>query len=381
MHFRNLSITDNKQKMRQLLKFITWPTIAGVLTAVIILDKAPQFNPPGDETTVTYSAPLSNSYAPAVEAASPSVVNIYTSKVVRESIHPLLNDPFLRRLFRQNGRSRERVQRSLGSGVIISNEGLILTNNHVISGADEILVLLHDGREALATLVGSDPDTDLAVLRIELKQLEAISLANSSDARVGDVVLAIGNPYGFGHSVSQGIVSATGRYGLGLSTYENFIQTDAAINQGNSGGALVDSRGRLLGINTAIYTNPGGGSMGIGLATPIDLALGIMEDLINYGQVIRGWLGLEVRPIISRDSTITNGLLVTATHLNGPGDKAGLRQGDIITHIDNKTVVDGRVTMHQIAMMRPGESISVTISRDTSNLSLKVELGTRPNQN
>lgn len=365
--------------MRQVLKFITWPTIAGLLVAFIILDKIPQFNP--DITAnQSVSPPANNSYAPAVAVASPSVVNIYTSKIVRERPHPLLSDPFFRRFFNQNRRNTERVQRSLGSGVIISAEGLVLTNNHVISGADEILVLLHDGREAIATLVGSDPDTDLAVLRIKLKNLEAISTANPSKAKVGDIVLAIGNPYGFGHSVSQGIISATGRYGLGLSTYENFIQTDAAINQGNSGGALVDSYGRLLGINTAIYTSQGGGSMGIGLATPIDLALGIMDDLVNYGQVIRGWLGLEVRPIISRDSAITNGLLVTSTYLNGPADSAGLRQGDIITHIDNRAVVDGRATMHQIAMMRPGESISITVSRDKRKLILEVELGTRPNQ-
>jgi len=364
--------------MRQVLKFITWPTIAGILVAFIILDKIPEFTPQNSTGQVAQTATTHTGYALAVEAASPSVVNIYTSKIVKERPHPLLNDPFFRRFFKSNRRNTERVQRSLGSGVIISAEGLILTNNHVIAGADEILVLLHDGREAIATLAGSDPDTDLAVLHIKLENLEAISTANPSAAKVGDIVLAIGNPYGFGHSVSQGIISATGRYGLGLSTYENFIQTDAAINQGNSGGALVDSYGRLLGINTAIYTSQGGGSMGIGLATPIDLALGIMDDLVNYGQVIRGWLGLEVRPIISRDSATTNGLLVTSTYLNGPADSAGLRQGDIITHIDSQGVVDGRATMHQIAMMRPGESIAITVSRNNRSLTLNVELGTRP---
>ena len=367
--------------MRQLLKLFTWPTIAGILIAFIILDKAPQFNTQNNGSQSVNRYHSNNSYALAVEAASPSVVNIYTSKIIRERPHPLINDPFFRRFFKSNRQNTERIQRSLGSGVIISAEGLILTNNHVIAGADEILVLLHDGRDAIAKLVGSDPDTDLAVLRIKLPNLEAITTTNPSKAKVGDIVLAIGNPYGFGHSVSQGIVSATGRYGLGLSTYENFIQTDAAINQGNSGGALVDSYGRLLGINTAIYTDQSGGSMGIGLATPIDLALGVMDDLVSYGQVIRGWLGLEVRPIISRESTMTNGLLVTSTYLRGPADSAGLRQGDIITQINNEDVVDGRATMQQIAMIRPGESIRITVSRDNTSLTLDIKLGTRPNKN
>ena len=348
------------------------------MAAFIILDKLPLLNS-SEITTTPHPISYSNlSYASDVDVASPSVVNIFTSKIIKENRHPLLIDPFFGRFYKQNSHRKDRVQRSLGSGVIISAEGLILTNNHVISGADEILVQLQDGRDVLASLVGSDQDTDIAVLQIKLDRIEAIPLGSPNSARVGDVVLAIGNPYGFGHSVSQGIVSATGRYGLGLSKYENFIQTDAAINQGNSGGALVDNRGQLLGINTAIYTTAQGGSMGIGLATPIDLALGIMEDLVNYGQVIRGWLGLEVRPILSRDTAATNGLLITVTHLNGPADNAGLRQGDIIIRINGDAVTDGRATMHQIAMMRPGESISITISRDDQELSLEVELGTRP---
>ena len=366
--------------MKKLLNFtrwLTWPTIAGLLAAFIILDKAPQFKPESSNTSLV----AVNSYAPAVVAATPSVVNIYTSKVIKERPHPLLNDPFFRRLFQQNQRRQERVQRSLGSGVIISAEGLILTNNHVIDGADEILILLQDGRETLATLVGADPDTDLAVLKVSLGQLQPIALGQASNTRVGDVVLAIGNPFGFGHSVSQGIVSATGRYGLGLSTYENFIQTDAAINEGNSGGALVNAQGELLGINTANIPQAVGGSLGIGLATPVDLALSIMEDLVTYGQVIRGWLGLEARPIGSRNSTANTGLLITATSINGPADTAGLKQGDIITHINNQAIIDAHATMHAIAMMRPGQLITVTIARDQQAFNMEVELGRRPQAN
>ena len=217
------------------------------------------------------------SYAQAVKQAAPAVVNIYTLKTVKQKLPVLYRDPVLRYFLQKNNiRQKERVQNSLGSGIIINPNGYILTNNHVIKDADKILVLLQDGREALANVIGIDHETDLAVLKIDLNELETITVGDPSQAMVGDVVLAIGNPYGFGHTVTQGIISATGRHGLELSTYENFIQTDAAINPGNSGGALVDAQGRLLGINTAIHSNSGG-SQGIGLATPSDLAIRIMS--------------------------------------------------------------------------------------------------------
>lgn len=356
--------------MKYSLKFALWPALSGLLLAFIILDYLgngllPQ-SPP---------QPGQSGFATAVAKAAPSVVNIYTSRRVVQT-HPWYRDPVLRRFLGRNEQREEKVLRSLGSGVIMSSTGYILSNYHVIAGADEILVLLHDGREALATLVGIDPDTDLAVLKIDMDNLTAIALGTPKMARVGDIVLAIGNPHGLGHSVSQGIISATGRY-VGFSTYENFIQTDAAINRGNSGGALLDAWGRLLGINTAIFTTDQNSSWGIALATPADLAVAIMDDIINYGEVIRGWLGLEINTVFSPESA-SGGLRISTTHLDGPADRAGLRMGDVITHIDGDEVTDGRTTMNQVAMMRPGEKISVSVLRGDTPLNVIVELGTRP---
>ena len=328
---------------KQVLQFITWPAIAGILAAVILLQWYGPFRP-GQFADRQAQAPAVASYADAVARAVPSVVNIYTSKRVPSRRHPLFDDPFFRRFFRNGDNRRERIQRSLGSGVIVSSEGLILTNRHVIAGAVEILVALHDGREGLATVVGSDVDTDLAVLHVEMQNLEPMALGNPDQARVGDVVLAIGNPYGFGHSVSQGIVSALGRYGLNLSTYEDFIQTDAAINQGNSGGALIDTQGRLLGINTAIYSQTNK-SNGIGLTIPSDLAISVMQDLRRYGKVIRGWMGLEVQQVLLAGNQSPHALRVSATYPAGPADKAGILPGDLITHIDMQAVRDGQFAM------------------------------------
>jgi serine protease DegS len=357
--------------MSKFFQFVTWPVIAGLLLAYIVLDRMDNGLIRGDSPS---SSPRQASFSTAVDRAAPAVVNIYTSKRVVQN-HPWYQDPILRRFLGRNALREERVLRSLGSGVIMNAGGYILTNYHVIAGADEILVLLHDGRDALATLVGSDPETDLAVLKIDTDALAVIELGMPKTARVGDIVLAIGNPYGFGHSVSQGIISATGRY-VGLSTYENFIQTDAAINRGNSGGALVDANGHLLGINTAIFTERNS-ALGIALATPSDLAVAIMDDIINFGEVIRGWVGLEVNTVLSPRAT-AGGLRVSTTHLDGPADRAGLRQGDIITHINGSEVTDGRSTMNQIAMMRPGEKISIDVTRAGTALSFMLELGTRP---
>lgn len=349
------------QQARTLWTHLGWPAICGLLLGATILAYWPGNRP----------APATG-FAEAVAKASPSVVNIYTSKVVQQrSAHPILDDPFFRHFFSDAPR-REQVQRSLGSAVIVTKDGYLLTNYHVIKGADEILALLHDGRKALAQVVGSDADTDLAVLKIDLPELNAVELADPTRARVGDIVLAIGNPYNFRQTVTQGIISATGR-NLGLSKFENFIQTDAAINPGNSGGALIDAHGRLLGINTAIYTQSGGSS-GIGLAIPADLAIRTMDDLIKYGRPMRGWLGLEVIAVEQG----RNGVVVSGVYPKGPAAQAGVLAGDIITAIDNQPVGDGLAGRSTIATLRPGDRAQLTIERDGESRQLAITVGRLP---
>lgn len=336
-----------------------WPSLCGLLLGLCILAYLPEKDDQSDFTQ-------------AVERAAPAVVNIYTTKVVQQR-HPLADDPLFRHFFNRSGRVRQQLERSLGSGVIVSERGYLLTNYHVIKGADEILVMLQDGRQALATVIGSDSDTDLAVLKIDLDNLNAIPVSDPGQIRVGSIVLAIGNPYGFGQTVTQGIVSATGRYGLGLSQFENFIQTDAAINPGNSGGALVDTQGRLLGINTAIYTQSGG-STGIGLAIPTDLALRTMEDLIQYGRPLRGWLGIEVQPL----GVGTNGVIITALANNSPAKDAGLQIGDVLTEINGEAVGDGHAGMKLITYTRPGETVQLGLLRNDQPLTVETEVAVRP---
>ncbi len=363
--------------MKQNLTFIIWPAIAGVLAALLILDR---WVLPGSPTAaVAQQEPVS--YATAVHEATPSVVNIYTAKLVTQRRNPLLDNSYFDR-FVQAPSQRQRIERSLGSGVIMTKQGHILTNNHVIAGADAIQVMLYDGRSANAVVIGTDSATDLAVLQIELPDLQPITLGDSDAARVGDVVLAIGNPLGFGHSVTQGIVSALGRFGLQLSPYEDYIQTDAIIHLGNSGGALIDTRGRLLGINTLIYTgnnqtqNATTG-IGISLAIPVNLAVFVMQDLIDFGEVIRGWLGVSVEPI---GATATSGgkhqaLAVVDVAADSPAQKAGVQVGDIITHIDGEAVQDGRLTVHRIAMLKPGESVAISVQRNQQSLELSAVVG------
>ena len=325
------------------------------------------------------------SYASAVNAAAPAVVNIYTRKVVAEQSNPLFSDPFFRHFFGGSlGQPRKRLENSLGSGVLVSSEGYILTNNHVIDSADEIQVALRDGRKSDAQLVGADPEADLAVLKVNLGELQAITLGHSNQLRVGDVVLAIGNPFGVGQTVTMGIVSATGRHQLGLNTFENFIQTDAAINHGNSGGALVNARGELVGINTAIYSRSGG-SQGIGFAIPISLARGIMEQIIEHGHVRRGWLGIEVQDIStdlaeSFGLADTNGVVVAGVLRDGPADHAGVEPGDVITALDGQGVGNVRDTLNAIAAHTPGSTIAIAGIRNGHNQELKVTVGERPAQ-
>ncbi len=355
------------------LQSLGWPVATGLLLAFLYLEttqQAPHDAAPAVQATA--------SYADAVSRASPAVVNIFTTKVVRSRPHPLFNDPLFRRLF--NLPAQERLQRSLGSGVIMSDAGYLLTNLHVIDGADEIAVMLHDGRDAFARVVGTDPDTDLAVLKIDLEPLQPIELGNPTGTRVGDVVLAIGNPYGFQQTVTQGIVSATGRYGLGLNTYENYIQTDAAINPGNSGGALIDAQGRLLGINSAFFGGRSGDFQGIGLAIPSDYATKVLDDLINHGEVRRGWLGLEVQPMPARvvvGDEERVGLLVSGIVDGGPAAAAGLQVGDVIVAINGIGVDEGRSPMYRIAMTEPGTQLRIEVIRDSGLGSVPVTLGER----
>ena len=322
------------------------------------------------------------SYATAVEAAAPAVVNIHTSKVVTQRINPLFDDPRFRQFFGDVFKPRQRIENSLGSGVLISSSGYILTNHHVIKGADEILVALKDGRTARAKLVGADPETDLAILSISLENLPSIIVGKSAALRVGDVVLAIGNPFGVGQTVTMGIVSAKGRSHLGINTFENFIQTDAAINPGNSGGALVNAAGHLVGINTAIFSKSGG-SQGIGFAIPTAIAKRVMEDILQLGHVVRGWLGIEPQDITTQLAESfglknTMGVIVAGVLRNGPADQAGIKPGDIITHIDGNSVEDSNDALNIIAGARPGNKLSIDLLRDGKKISTKAEVTQRP---
>lgn len=357
---------------------LIWPALTGVLAAIVILN--------ADNLFDSGSSSEPRSYNDAVVKATPSVVNIYTAKLVADR-QPTLNSPLLRRFLSEQ--RRPRVERSLGSGVIMSELGHIITNNHVIAGADAIQVLLSDGRSASAIVLGSDPETDLAVLKIDLPNLMPIEPADSDVIDVGDVVLAIGNPYGFGHSVSLGIISGLERYGLQLSAFENYIQTDASIHLGNSGGALIDNTGRLVGINTLIYS--GGNNddtdidnvVGINLATPSNLVLVVMNDLIEYGRVIRGWLGVSAEMIIGIDDLgqTTRSLLVTDTAPYGPATRAGIEPGDLIIALDGEPVDDVRRAMQTIARLRPGERVQVGLQRAEQQLSVDAVVASRPEIN
>lgn len=323
-----------------------------------------------------------NSYNDAVRKATPSVVNIFTSKEVRTPRHPFLNDPLFRRFFGEQFGDQPERSSSLGSGVIVSSSGYILTNSHVVEAADEIEVLLADGRKLLAKQVGNDPESDLAVLRVESDQLPAITFGSSDTLRVGDVVLAIGNPFGVGQTVTSGIVSALGRSQLGINTFENFIQTDAAINPGNSGGALVDAAGNLIGINTAIYSRSGG-SMGIGFAIPVSTARQVMESIIKTGSVTRGWIGVEVQeitPALAESFKLKDprGAIIAGVLRNGPADKAGVKPGDVLVGIEGKQVTDPQNMLTLVAGLQPGSTAKLRLRRGQEEIEVGVVVGKRP---
>lgn len=323
------------------------------------------------------------SYADAVERSAAAVVNIYTAKLVTEQRSPLLNDPFFQRFFGdQLPAPRQRLETSLGSGVIMSANGYILTNNHVIQGADEIRVALANGETPQARVIGTDPETDLAVLKINYVKLPAITLGKSDALRVGDVVLAIGNPFGVGQTVTFGIVSATGRSQLGINTFENFIQTDAAINPGNSGGALINAIGQLVGINTAIFSKSGG-SQGIGFAIPAILAKDVMQQIIENGRVVRGWLGVEAQDLTpelaeSFKLEVGAGVLIAGVLRRGPAEIAGLRPGDILTRINDIPVDSSFALLNTIAGHKPGETLMLHVLRGGEELELSAEVAERP---
>jgi len=322
-----------------------------------------------------------DSYSDAARIAMPAVVNINTTKEVRLPRQPFMDDPVFRYFFGNQFDAQTRHSSSLGSGVIVSDKGYILTNHHVVEAADEIEVALADTRRAKARVVGTDPETDIAVLKIDLKNLPVIAFAQSEHARVGDIVLAIGNPYGFGQTVTSGIISALGRH-LGINTFENSIQTDAAINPGNSGGALVDINGNLLGINNAIFS-PSGGSQGIGFAIPSNLAKQVMGQIIATGVVTRGWIGIGMQDMTPELAASLNlprasGALVTEVVNGSPADKAGLKPGDLLIGVENKPITDYTTTLNLISALIPGAVATLKVVRGGKELELAVNVGTRP---
>lgn len=322
-------------------------------------------------------SPAPGSLSGAAKAASSAVVSISASKAAARN--PNADDPWFRFFFGDQGRSEPQL--GLGSGVIVSPNGYILTNNHVVEGADEIEVSLNDARKARAKVIGTDPETDLAILKIDLEKLPVIVLGNVESIEIGDQVLAIGNPFGVGQTVTSGIISALGRNQLGINVFENFIQTDAAINPGNSGGALVDTQGRLLGINTAIYSRSGG-SMGIGFAIPVSTARQVLESIVKDGQVTRGWIGVEpqeLSPELAQTFNVkaSSGVIITGVLQNGPAASAGIRPGDVIIAVAGQPVQSVTELLSAVAALKPGVSAPLKLQRRDSTLEIQVTPGKR----
>jgi len=378
-------------KIQRFLSFLATSVGAGLAAALIILFFSSGFNEKQDlEITEAPGIPMVSqqgpfSYADAVARAAPSVVNIYTTKITTERVTPLFSDPFIQRFFGDAlTQTRKKQENSLGSGVIVDKKGYVLTNNHVIEGATEIRLVLASGQTLKADIIGVDKETDLAVLKIldPNQNLPAISFARSRHLKVGDVVLAIGNPFGVGQTVTQGIISATGRSQLGINTFENFIQTDAAINPGNSGGALINAHGDIIGISTAIFSKTGG-SHGIGFAIPADLARGVMQQLVETGHVVRGWLGIagqDITPQLAEAYALQEdqGVLISGILENGPADRAGLQPGDIITRIDDTELTSAFEILNEVATKKPGTHVKIYGRRGSSAIELTAVIQERP---
>jgi serine protease DegQ len=341
-------------------------SVTGVLPPAVMLP-SPAAVPAGAAVT---------SYASAAQRAAPAVVSVITSKTPTERAP---GDPWSRYFF---GDRNQQQQNGVGSGVIVSPDGYVLTNNHVIERMDDIEVVLSDGRRTQAEVIGADPESDLAVLRIKLDKLPAVAFGDSDALQVGDVVLAIGNPFGVGQTVTSGIVSALGRNQLGINTFENFIQTDAAINPGNSGGALVDAAGNLMGINTAIYSRSGG-NLGIGFAIPVSTARQVLEGLVKDGQVTRGWIGVEPRDLTPEIAETFNikaaqGVLITGVLQGGPASEGGLRPGDVVTQVAAKPVGNTSQLLNAVASLKPRTDQQFAVQRGDQTLALTVTIGQRP---
>lgn len=365
------------------LAFIAGSIVGGLALAFVVIAFRPEVIGRNTERTpaapaAAVPAPARVTYAEAVQRAAPAVVNIYTARLVTEQIAPSR----LEQLFGEFWpRYRRRIERSLGSGVIVDSRGHIVTNHHVIANADSIRVQLADSRIADATIVGSDPDTDLAVLRIALEPLPVMPLGRSDQLRVGDVVLAIGNPIGLSQTVTHGIVSATSRGQLGVATFENFIQTDAPINFGNSGGALIDANGELIGINTAIVAK-NLGVEGIGFAIPVNMVRGVLRDVIAQGRVIRGWIGIVPEDISDSQAALIGlaqgGVLIANLYVGSPAQQAGVQPGDVLTAIDGTAVRSAQEAIARIATRKPGESVRLQGMRGRQRFELEARVGERP---
>ena len=382
------------QRLGRGLTFIAGSVVGGLALAFVIVALHPSLigAPPPAPAASRPSAPAAApapprreapvlSYASAVERAAPAVVNIYTARVVTEQVNPFFGN-FGELFGNVLPLYRQRIERTLGSGVIVDKQGHIVTNYHVIANAASIRVQLADGRVAVPRIVGVDPDTDLAVLQISLPRLPVIAFGQSNDVRVGDVVLAIGNPLGLSQTLTNGIVSATGREDLGISAFDDFIQTDAPINFGNSGGALVNSNGQLIGINTAIAAK-NLGVEGIGFAIPVDMVRGVLHDLIKYGKVIRGWIGIVPQDISATQASqlglAHGGVVIANMYVGSPAQKAGLKPGDLLLALGGAAVRSAEDARVQIARQKPGSTLQVRVQRGTKQLTLTVQVKEQPN--
>jgi serine protease Do len=377
-----------KQPFKPLLLFLA-VLVLGISFSGAVIDRqdALAASPSISDKSITVLNDTGEALAEIAAAVKPSIVNISTTRTVKMSggMDPFFEDPFFRRFFGDkfgHQQPRERKSAGLGSGVIVSDDGLIITNYHVVKDADEIKVLLSDNREFVGKVIGSDPKTELSVVKIEAKDLPTLPWGDSDALKVGEIVLAVGNPYGLNQTVTMGIVSAVGRANVGIADYEDFIQTDAAINPGNSGGALVNARGELIGINTAIFSTTGG-YQGIGFAIPSNMIKSIMKSLVEKGKVVRGWLGVSIQKITPELASQLNlkndsGALVSDVVENSPAEKAGLKRGDVIVAYDGKKTDEPYVLRNMVANSTPGEEHSMTVIRENQKLELKVTIGELP---